>query len=355
MVYLFVNSIIVFLFSIKDRLSLTVVAGVFVNCIILFFVSLLPSLQDGVSADYSGYVSIIESGSNSLARKNEYFPHMLIEFVRSLGLGAQLFFALSSFFMSLYLLYAFEVLGRRGFSLSLIFFLFFAMTGMLHNQMNLVKTYLAVYCFVAMVFCKYDKSWFLFSGLALMGYFSHQSFVIALALLLVPSSVYVWAGRNFLVIFLASSLFYLVVMQKEVISFLIEMLLPFYSHYLDSEMFLRPGSILSIMSGFYCLPILFLFSFLVLPAMKRTATRFELYVLGYSALFSSAFLMLVHSGIAFRVLHYFSFFTIFPIYFFMLRSSPIVAVVTGLYVLLPYTLLVLVFKYGGYDYHSVIW
>src|SRR5690606_4150795 len=168
------------LFNVNSRLLLLVVCF-----------SILPALQFGVGSDYFHYSRIYESyyELEFYKVKQEYFFYYIATGLKSLGLGPQWLFIACSLLISVLFCNAVRLLIRNGFNASLFVLLIILVSGIYHNQMNVIRTYLAVMFFINAFLYRYEQGSRIYIVLffAAAAFISHRTVFIALPILLIPA------------------------------------------------------------------------------------------------------------------------------------------------------------------------
>jgi hypothetical protein len=340
------------LFFVAGRQRFESQADWVIKLIILYFLSFLPALQYSVTADYQNYISIVERSPEKYFITGEYVFYFFVWIIKTFDLHSQMFFVFSALLQSFLILGIFSKLERFGYKAYILFLLLVVSTGMLHNQMNLVRMYVSVYAFLNFVLCRYEKNWSGVFFYGVLGFLSHKTFIISVIFVLIPTRFFVVLGKFSPITFFVSVVFYFFAFDDFFIRVLVQSFVPAYSHYLSSALFSEGSNILSVAYKLYFWPVYFLFFF---SFKKFYFSRFDFYILGIWAVFSPLFLTFIESALMVRVYHYLIFFNLFPLYWVLVsyRKSPLFVVVI-LYVSAPYFLNVLVLNYGAYFYQSIL-
>lgn len=354
MPFLVVNFICLFVFALADHVKNDRNALVVVLVFAAAWLAILPALQYGVGADYFSYRKIYE-GEKSLEvfwGNREFFFYYLVKLLRFFGLPAQSLFVSVSFLSSLLLVNSFRILWEKGFNLASLFFLVFVATGMLHNQLNGIRNYIAVYLFLNAVLYKADgkdfKSYFLYGFSVLW----HQSAVFLMPLILVPRSFYMSLYKYLAPVLVAVVFISLSGVLLFFLEYMVEEFFSFYSHYLERQ---NKVPIVNYLTKLYYVPIYLVFLYLLWKG-RVTLNEFERVLVVFWVLALGVALSLIYSGLFFRAYHYLVFFTVIPMYFVMRRCERDIHLFLLLvsYLLLPYLLKVTVFATGEYKYVSIL-
>jgi len=350
MVYLLFYSWGVATLFLYDRLHFSRISAFLLLAFFVFVIAFLPSFQFGVGTDYFTYSEIFE-GTKSVElffRKGEFAFYYIVVWLRQLGLPAQSLFLVISLLSSVLVALSLNVFRVNGYKTWAIFLLMVLVTGMLHNQMNGLRNYVAVYCFVLAILCKFDGRYVLGLMLSILGVFFHQTMYAMIFFVLVPTSVYRFFSRNVIAFYTGFFLFWLSGVPIQILDYLLHSYMGFYSHY--SDLLNSPSSFFNIASKMYYIPF-HLWFIVWLRRNYYNLSRFSANVIGFWVLGSSVYLGLIYSGLIFRVWHYFVFFSVIPIYyFFYSREADGLKYLALAYVVFPYLVKVIVFPVGEYDY-----
>jgi|SRR5690554_362441 len=354
MIFLLFNFWSTSLLFVLDHLRLKKVSQWVLLVLVFFIVMMLPAMQYGVGYDYFNYVEVFVNSDrlDVYARKNEYGFYYLVLLLRELGLPPQSFFIVASALMSASLVYCLQLLRGHGFKMAIIFVCFFLMTGMLHNQMNGIRNYIAAYFFLSALLSKFSGRYWFSVFFVLMGVFFHQTFYVALVFVLLPCFIYEYLAKRVFLFYFILLVFWVSGMSVSILEFLLKNYLSFYSHYSGS---LNVGSsVVNVLTKAYYLPLQVWFVFWVINNFKKLSL-FEVRVVGVWVLSSSLYLSLLHTDLFYRAYHYFVFFSVFPAYYFLRSSySTIFKVSFLMYLVAPYLLKVMVFPEGEYQYSSIV-
>lgn len=264
MIYLLVNLLNLLLVHLKfsqgnqsesKLLSLLLILGL----------SILPALQYEVGTDYQSYTSIYldPNGLEIFRDNNEYIFFLLIKLLKYFDLPPQYFFIASSLMMSSTFLLILNRLRRHKYNCSLVFLIFIVTTGMAHNQMNLIRNYLAIYLFILAITYRLDGEWIKVMACSLLGILSHQTYLLVLPFLLLPTALYLYLVkdifRNYMIILaiVLSGIFPLA------LHFVIEWVIPSYGFYLEGDV--AGADIMDILVKIIYLPIFSIFLFSSTP------------------------------------------------------------------------------------------
>lgn len=326
---------------------------------LIYIMAIVSSTQYGVGTDYFEYkltyfdLDRVERFYN----KSEYLFYYIFRLVRWSSLGDQAIFYISSIFNTLVIFITVYKLNKRyGYKIIVVFFIFFTVTNIFHNQMNGIRQYMALGLFPLILMYLYEKSYIRFLLLGLLAFFLHKTSLVFI--LFIPSFIFSRCSKRFqlwsfmiipLLLMIGGSLFQALITEY----------LPMYRHYLTNE-YGQKLPISSLFSKLYYIPVFIVFWFLYVND-KLESVGFG----GLSRVLVSVwcitywFLILyLDFGFMYRIAMYFVFFYIFPIYwvliyFYKKGNTPCVLFFV-MYLLLPYLLKVTLLAKGEFLYFNYI-
>jgi len=351
MFYISIFSCVILISSMSYALSFSRALKILFLGFGVFLLFLASSLQYGVGTDYFNYQSIYNGvvSHDLFFRKGELLFYYLYEFLIGFDLGDQSVFVFTSFFQSLTLFLIFKMLFEKGYGVHILLLFYLFATGMFHNQMNGIRTFTAVYFFIASFLFISDRKFFLGAVFYLFAVLSHSTALFLFPLMILPSVFWRFISANRIIIFFLANLFWLFGLGNTLVIYLVQNLAPFYSHYLhltDS-----PANILNILSKAYWLP---LYLWFLIMYRGVNFSDFSGRLVGIWVLSSGLYFSLFYTTIFFRAHHYFSFFMLIPLYFVFIKSNLSHRIVISVYSLFPFILKVLIFPKGEYLYDSVL-
>ena len=328
-----------------------------------FFVSLalvpifsLSAMQYEVGTDYNEYYHMTTNGHmERFLRKGEPLYYFLGRFVELMGVN-QLIFVFSSILNFGLFAVTLLILHRAGYKVSIIFFLFFTVTGLHHNQMNGLRQYTAIFAFILLSVLLSIG----FRRLALIipfsiGFLSHSTFLLSLPVFLVRRLL----KFNLSVIFF-STVGYISV--PYFIELLVQTLAPQYLGYLGSS-YGDPVTGVNLLTKFIPLPFFIYFLYVYIKNVGFRSSFLRSHA-GFDTLLvlwcftGTAFISMIHFGFMFRFSQYFIFFHIFPIYYlirYMFKTGrENVGFIIVLTLFSLYALKVVVFPVREYAYRSIV-
>lgn len=352
-VYLFVFFAVSINLYFTEKIKVNSFAHQFILWFPAFFIYIIPlALQFNVGTDYFSYYNNFYDGGHTLfLKKQEYLYYYLEELVIALG-EPQLQFVFVSIIQGTLFFYTLYLLKNKGYNVFLIFLIFFLATGMYHNQMNGIRQYIAIYCFI--IFClfavdkKYLKAFLFF----LLGFYFHKSILIPLLyfipFLFTRSSVSKYAFLGVLGFFVFSLLIHLF-NWSSFVQVVLNTLSLNYSHYLDSD-YGQGKSITEFVTKFYYIPLYILFFIVYFGKKDR---EYSVLLLALWALTCFIYIQGIYFSLFVRTWAYFTFFMIFPIYylFYHYRKNHILVFILFSYLFVVYLLKISIFALGEYDYN----
>ena len=331
----------------------------------LFFVPpflmcfIFSALQFNVGSDYFSYKFIYDNPwvLGRYFNDGEYFFFYVNEILHYLDMNYQFIFVVFSFVQTLFIFVFFKRVRNYGFNLCLIFFIFFVVTNIYHNQMNGIRQYAAVCLFPFMALILYERKMVFYLLLCLFSLTLHSSSVVFFLFVLSPFLI--TKSNKFFIIFVVTLPFYIIF--PKIILILLNFLDVRYVSYIDSVYF-EPKGFLSLVTKLYYLPIILYFyyiydkskEYIIISDSKRHLMDFFVFI--FSLTYWSIVMML-DAAIFSRLSSYFWFFIIFPMYYSIYYSylkKPIFSFFIIFYLFVPYLLKVTVFAKNEYVYHSFI-
>lgn len=364
MIYLFLLFCLSYYFYIEEKHSPTkkILPLIFSWLPAFFLFFIIPATQFAVGTDYFVYKSyyyqpeVLEIYYN----KGEYFFYYMYKFIVEYKLGDQSIFYIVTMHNSIIIFFTFYKLRKAGINVAIIFFLFFTVTGIYHNQMNGLRAYMGVVYFPLIAMMLSEHKYFKSLPFLFLSIISHFSSVMAL--LLYPMSL---LRRNkYLVgfVFILSPIAFLLFIN--IVPYVVELLFSRYSHYLTGG-YSKGISIINFLSKLYYLPLFLMFCFVYLkrrPIAKflpgsKYRTYLEYGILIWAFTYWTIILSLQY-GFFFRAQSAFIFFYIFPIYYLIeyLRERGLKyhLVLILLYLIFPYIMKIALFAKAEYTYANYL-
>jgi len=326
----------------------------------LFFI--IPAMQYGIGTDYFTYKNYYSHPEllELYYNKGEYLFYYLYRFAIENNLGEQSIFYFVSLHNSIIIFYTFYKLRKAGINIAIIFYIFFTVTGIYHNQMNGLRAYMGVVYFPLIALMLSESKYIKSLPLLFISIISHFSSVMALLIYLMS----LIRRNNYLVclVFLLSPIAFITFIK--VVPYVVELLFSRYSHYLTGG-YSKGVSIINLFSKLYYLPLFLMFFFIYLkrqPISKflpgsKYRNYLEFGIIIWAFTYWTIILSLQY-GFFFRAQSAFIFFYVFPIYYlleyFRERRFKYHFVFTLLYLLFPYFIKVMLFAKGEYLYNNYL-
>ena len=335
------------------------------------FIALMPyflvaALQYGVGTDYFNYIEIYNTGVDleRFALANEYVFYYIFIFLQEYNIDHQWIFIFSSLINTSLFYFILVSLKRMNFNILIVFLLFMLVTGIYQNQLNGLRNYAAILSFVLCFCLLVEKKYLAFIIVFIFGFFCHLSFTIT-----IPIYILVYLKVSFkkrlIEVFWFSIPFYFLILPT-FIDVIVQYIFPKYVYLLN-------GEVSEAKSFASLVPKLVLFPFYLYAVYlyskdynKFVGHKNDIMHYGMNMFVVTYFMFLIlpSFGIFTRVLQYFSFFYIFPLYYFIdkfnlfsFRLSSyrfLLFVLFMIFVIFPYVAKVTFFKANEYDYISIL-
>ena len=321
--------------------------------IILFAMWLLVlGLQYNVGTDYFSYIKLIHN-SELILRKKEYLFYFILKLTSFLNIGDQFLFIIVSSLQIIFTFIFFRQIEKKNISILIILLLYFTLSGIFFNQMNILRQYLVLPLFsIALIYFQ-EKKYLRFIALIIVSSFFHQSSIIGflfLPLLFLCKKIY---SRKLYLLFMLLVFAISFVGIKDLLVFVISKLSPIYSHYIDSQ-FSERVSITRMLVKYLSLP---LYVYSVYYSSKINDKR-HIYLYNLGLLGISSFYIFSELTILLRVALYFNFFKIFPIYFLIIElkrnNKKLELMIVLMYIMGLFILKTVFFPAGEYIYSNII-
>lgn len=317
----------------------------------------LPALQYDVGTDYYSYLGSVYNEKRSLhfMKKGELLFYWIIKLIEYFRLPAEFLFVFSAFIQSFLFVNLIRILKRNGFSLTILVIIFFVVTGIYHNQLNGIRNYLAILTFLN--FCLY-----MFEGrytkailTAVLGVFFHQTFIFALALLVIITLFRKVVYKNAIVVYIVFFMFFVLGIPMFALDFLVNVFAPFYSHYLEKN---SGVDLVNIATRLIYVPLHIIFLIILCrrhPSEYRD--NFETRLVSTWLVVSNVYFLMLYWAPFFRLIGYLTFFNIVPIYYLLIdrRVEKNLRYLTIVFLIAAYVPKVTFLSKGEYDYKSLIY
>ncbi len=349
MIYLAINLYITFILNIKDRVLLSINTERLFNFVCILLLSILPGLQYEVGVDYSTYAEIFKAHGQLFKENGEYFFYYLILLLSNLGFHYQSFFIFISLINAIILITIIEKLADHGYKRWLIFLMVFSVTGVLHNQMNLIRNYSASFVFILALVYRFEGKFLAALLLSILGMTMHNTFLLALIALVIPQSFFNKKfSKNYIIGFLFTFLFGL----SELPIILALELFPQYSSYFTTN--IHDIQLTSFISKTLSIPIHALFLYFIRDKIHNL-NDFTLKIIWLWSITSNLYVLLIFYEPATRIYIYFQLLNTIPYYFLFKEFKKIPGkIILLLYALAPYLYKIIIFNSAEYSYKSIV-
>lgn len=356
MVYLFFNIIATGWIWLSEHFSYNSRPAPLFLVLALIWITILPAFQFDVGTDYFSYIKVMEGTKSSFvfSHNNEYAFFYLVELLKNANLPPHSIFTITSLIFSSLIINALRLLKKQGYNIALLFLIFAVTTGMIHNQMNGIRHYVAVYLFINAILYKNSSKFIISFIFVLFACLWHQTALFLIPVILIPNKLFLFLGKRPLTTYTVSCLaFSSLLVFSELIEIFILNLAPFYSHYVED---INDGiPLINFFTKLYYFLFFALF-FLAFHKRYKHLSPYDIRLIGIWAISGGIFIGMLQTGLFFRVYHYFVFFSIFPIYW-AIKSVKYKELTWPLLILIlaaPYILKVTIFATGEYSYESII-
>lgn len=345
-----------FLFNAYNRIPY---GKLIIGGICVFFMTLLPAFQYGVGTDYFSYQNIYNNANelDTFYQNKDYLFYGYMRLYQLTGWGFKGFIALTALLQSLLVfVIVFQLWKNYGYSLVLVFFLFWVVTNLFHTQMNIIRASFSIYLFAISILYKFRGKLLLSFILMVAALGFHRSALIGFCFLVIPDKMYFFACKHAFKIYVLTFLLFLFSYLQQIIYYIVQNLFPYYSHYLSS--FDESSvSIMNVLTKMYWIPFNLLF--LILLRLKVFVIKDnERKLIGMWALTVNVYLLMLSFDFISRVNYYFVIFYIIPIIYvikYTVKNRYFVCLYLSLlYCFIPYLLKVILFPIAEFYYKSYL-
>jgi hypothetical protein len=169
--------------SVASKLELSFGAKSFFYFLICITLLALPSLQFSVGTDYHTYIEIFENPSrlDLYQRKGEYLFYYLVTFLNYLNLHSQTLFISIGLIQTILFFNILALISNFDFrKITVLVFLVFIITNMMNNQLNVLRSFVAIFSFInAYVYFQLGRRLVAF-GFILFGFYWHNSILLTI-------------------------------------------------------------------------------------------------------------------------------------------------------------------------------
>ncbi|WP_442958724.1 MULTISPECIES: EpsG family protein [unclassified Providencia] len=356
MAYLIFNFLTLFVIKTYDFFYQSRLSRYLLTFPLIFLLSLLPSLQYGVGTDYFSYERIFNNPNilEHYNTNNELVFYYLVKFINSLTLDSKVFFSFISVFQSILIICTFNILKRNGYNLTVLFFLFFTVTNLLHTQMNIIRASLAIYFFVISFLYKIEKKYLLCLLAVVLSVFSHKSAYAILPFVLIPTHWYSLLYKKALAIYLVTFIVFFINPMQPIVDYIVSTFFPYYSLYLEDGNF-GEVSIVNLFTKAYYAPIILYFLFNI---KNLTLNYFSKVLIGLWVITANLYILVYHYDFFSRINYFFVYFYIVPLYFSLKYAyktkRKILLLFMSIMILMPYILKVVIFPVAEFKYSTFL-
>jgi len=323
---------------------------------LLFFLWILVlGFQYNVGTDYHSYRFLYNTDKLEIyRRKGEFGFYYLIKMLRVFKNPQIIFIAISSI-QTILTFHIFEKYRLLGFKqLHLMVFCYFAVSGIFMNQLNGLRIFIAMLIFNLSFFSLFEKKYLkLILQIFIAGLFHRSIYFISLFYFFVPFFKKKWS----LTIYAFCILIPLFVIPLS--NFVRDTLLLFvpgvYRHYIGSYYAVSQDTMTLITKLIY-LP-LYLLSLVYLKKQKYNSNQWFLIKIGYFS--SSLYAFTAPIRALGRVVNYFDFFKIIPIYILLCsihkKKNIYLFFLIFMYLMIPFLAKITILASGEYKYDSILY
>lgn len=344
--YLFFTSLSAIFFFIFDKYKSKILLA-----FPLFIFFIISAMQYDVGTDYNNYIDTYYYGVdlNRFYNSNELIFYYLFEFIRYYKLGPQSIFIISSFIMTMCFWYICIILKNNDIKIFVFFVLFMTCTGIYQNQLNGLRNFVAIYFFIISLILMFDRKLFLVVMFLILGLLAHSSFVIVIPFLILYVLYMRVDVKYYYLFFIFSGMIYFFIIPLFVEQ-VVDLLFPQYLYHLSNDAY----TFSELLTKFVLLPI-YILSINIYMKNNNNEKSFLGFMMFVFICTYWIILLPLKIGLASRLIQYFSFFNVFPIYFLLitLKNRTLYGLVVMM-VIIPFIAKVTVLSKNEYDYKSII-
>lgn len=336
-----------------DKYKYQIIVFLSMICVVL---TIIPSIQQGIGSDYfSYYEDYLEKGNRYLINGEVAF-YYLIYILNEFNLDAQYLFLLSALICNVlvviifYKLYSINVIR----SLTVFMFVFLVYSNMYHNQMNIIRTYIAVYFFILSFIFKFERKIFLSFLLIFIGSLFHKLVLLFVPFIILPIGSYQYLYKNikYLYVFILLSIIISPLLFSS-IEYITMMFFREYSTYLTSVYAEGSIKLINILTRVYYIPAFLLLYHLI------NSKKIKLNIICQSFVVMSIFhqlfiIVIIFNPLLARLGHFFVFFSAISLIFLYNYFSSKLKLIFILYLLFPYILKVVFFPSNEFVFNTIL-
>ncbi|GHW16631.1 hypothetical protein VCSRO192_3344 [Vibrio cholerae] len=334
-----------------------------VNFLLLFppftIYVLVSALQYNVGTDYFSYIEIYNTPS-LLARYLDtreysfYYINMVLSYLKA---PPQTLFFIFSLLQSIFIFFFLVKAKNKEFTVWILFFIFFTVTNIYNNQLNLIRQYAALTLIPILSMYLCDKRYFSFVVGCFIATSFHSSGILFFGFLIFILLYKLVRNYTFFIFVLTLPLYFYL---TKYVSFFLDLLSLNYAYYVEGQN-VDAGSFSSVVTKLYYLPAILLFYYVYYrdnffnPKIKGDG-YFPIMIFIFSCTYWS-FVMSLEIGMLSRLSTYFWFFIIFPLYYVAIyfeQKNKRLFYMYLMYLLLPYATKVTFLARNEFIYKSYL-
>ena len=318
----------------------------------LFIYTVVCGFQYDVGKDYFVYYEMVSQSVylDAVYNKGEYLFYLIVKIAQYFDDPKILFILTSFIFFSVFILILSKLSINFKVPFIFLIFIFITSTNMVHNHMNGLRQYLAIAFSLLSFINIINKNYLFFIVNIFLSTLFHTLGCISLIYLTIPliSRYNNYIHKNIaLTIFIVTPALYIIFSQY--ITNIVNVIFPFYSHYLTIE-YGKGLSLSSLFTKFYYIP-LYLIAIFYIHVLKGYK-----YLIILSIVFFWFIVFYLSFGFMYRVSSFFSLFITIPaiVLYLKFKNNISLLIFLHLYLLFPYVLKTLLFPQGVFKYQSVL-
>ncbi len=357
MFYILVLSLLTFMLLPSVKCKSSIFHDFYFKGLAFLILSIIPSLQYNVGTDYFNYVHIF---NHSVAQeyyfnKYEYGFYYIVKILNYLNLSSQSLFVFIGLLQTfLFINFARIFTYNLRYEHFLVFvFAFFISTNVFHNQLNVLRAFVAVLFFINS-FAYKIKGQLFFSLLCLLfGVIWHKSILFCIPLLLLNYSISCFVIRHKWIVFIGGLFFFGSGFLMFFLDGIVAFLAPMYKHYLNSS-HVKNISLINILTKLYYYPLYFLFLYFLHFYDLSKLRKVDVSIIALWLIVINSALFVFYFGRFSRIFYFFTPFLFVPLYYLFFMKKYRYFLLATIYVLFGYCLKVIVFPQAEFTYNSIL-
>ncbi|WP_394699172.1 EpsG family protein [uncultured Vibrio sp.] len=357
MLFVLIYAFCVFWFLLFSKYERNIVLDTFCFLSVFLLLWFIPSLQYGVGTDYFNYIRIFDTPTelDYYYRKYEYAFYYLVVFLNYLGLSSQsLFVSVGLIQILLFLNFIRVAYPRYPYvHIALVFSFFFFVTNVFHNQLNVLRAYVAVLFFMnAYVYFIRGKN-SLSILMFMIGLIWHKSIIFTLPLFLLRGRLGFFVVKNVKLMFIITLMLFGSGILYQFIDVIVGAIAPMYKHYLNAERE-KNVSLIQLATRLYNYPFYFLFIYYLSKSDISKFRKVDISLIAVWVVTINSALFVFYFGRFSRLFYFFAPFMFVPFYYLYVLNKKNLVYLAIVYTLFGYCLKVIAFPSAEYDYSSII-